>query len=423
MTIRPPQPVPDSWQRSRTPVRGGYRGALGLSAVLAKPQTPTSRLQFVGIVVCAGLAAAAATPAFAEFEKSYRFDADSLSVSSLIGKMEISRAAGDEFEVEVSVRGEDGTPDNIRLDENTRGSRARLAIEFPVDEERQYVYPEFSRRRANLWSRRQGGSDSLLGEILRSMSGRRIRIERSGSGLEAWADVTIRVPEGRSLKVEIGAGDIEVSDVVADLELKTRAGMAEAAGLEGDVRIAVGSGGLDVDDVRGRLIMDTGSGRAYLDGFEGKMLSIDTGSGAVTVSDVEADAIEIDTGSGGVKVDGLEAGRLAIDTGSGNVRVESAGADAAVIDTGSGGVHLALKRMGHGRFEIDTGSGGIVMLVPDDLSARFDIDIGSGGIDVDVPIAKTLHKSRGEMRFVSGDGEADVVLDTGSGSVRVASVD
>ena len=71
---------------------------------------------------------------------------------------------------------------------------------------------------------------------------------------------------------------------------------------------------------------------------------------------------------------------------------------------------------------IDTGSGGIVMLVPDDLSARFDIDIGSGGIDVDVPIAKTLHKSRGEMRFVVGDGAANVVLDTGSGSVRVASV-
>jgi len=92
------------------------------------------------------------------------------------------------------------------------------------------------------------------------------------------------------------------------------------------------------------------------------------------------------------------------------------------IDTGSGRVHLALERMGGGRFEIDTGSGSIVMLVPDDLSARFDIDIGSGGIDVDVPIAKTLHKSRGEMRFIAGDGDASVVLDTGSGGVRVASV-
>jgi DUF4097 and DUF4098 domain-containing protein YvlB len=368
-------------------------------------------------------AAAAATPAFAEFDESYRFDANSLSVSSLIGRVEIGPATGDEFEVEVSVRGEDGTRQNIRLDEETRGSRARLAIEFPVDEERRYVYPEFSRRRAHLWSRRQGSADSLIGEILRSMSGRRIRIERSGSGFEAWADVSIRVPEGRSLKVELGAGDIDVSEVAADLELKTRAGLAEADGLDGDVKIGVGSGGLTVRDVRGRLVMDTGSGKATLDDFEGAVLSIDTGSGPVEVTDVAAEAIDIDTGSGGVTVDGLEAERFSIDTGSGSVRVESAGADGAVIDTGSGRVHLALERMGDGRFEIDTGSGGIVMLVPEELSARFDIDIGSGGIDVDVPIAKTLHKSRGEMRFVAGDGDANVILDTGSGSVRVASVD
>ncbi|MCY3929779.1 MAG: DUF4097 family beta strand repeat-containing protein [Acidobacteria bacterium] len=403
MTIRPSSSVPDVPNRKAAPVSGRPFRVVGVGALWA--------------------AAFLAVPAFGEFDESYQFDANSLTVSSLIGKMEIGPATGSQFEVEVSVRGRDGTRENIRLDEDTRGSRARLAVEFPVEEERRYVYPEFSRRRANLWSRRPGSSESLLGEILRSMSGRRIRIERSGSGLEAWADVTIRVPEGRSLKVELGAGDIDVSDVAADLEIKTRAGMAEAASLDGDVKIGVGSGGLAVRDARGRLVMDTGSGGASLDRFEGSALSIDTGSGPVAVTEVAAGAIDIDTGSGGVTVDGLEAERFSIDTGSGSVRVESAGADSAVIDTGSGRVHLALERMGDGRFEIDTGSGGIVMLVPEDLSARFDIDIGSGGIDVDVPIAKTLHKSRGEMRFIAGDGDARVILDTGSGSVRVASVD
>ena len=381
---------------------------------------PSSRRQGIGTVLAAAVLVAA--PALGEFDESYRFDAESLTVSSLIGKVDIGPATGSQFEVDVSVRGADGVPGNIKLEKSTRGSRARLAVEFPVDEERRYVYPEFSRRRAQLWSAQRSGSESLLGEILRSISGRRIRIERAGSGLEAWADVTIRVPEGRALKVELGAGDIDVSDVTADLDLNTRAGMAEAAGLVGDVEIVVGSGGLAVQDVRGRLVMDTGSGKARLDRFEGDTLSIDTGSGSVAVTEVSAKTIDIDTGSGGVTVDGVEAKSLSIDTGSGNVRIESAGADAAVIDTGSGSVHLALERMGDGDFEIDTGSGGIVMLVPDDLSARFDIDIGSGGIDVDVPITKTLHKSRGEMRFVVGDGAATVVLDTGSGSVRVASV-
>ncbi len=359
-------------------------------------------------------------PAFAEFDESHRFDARSLEVTNLIGKVTVGQATGDEFEVDVSVRGADGVRRNIDI-ERERGSRARLDVVFPVDDERRFVYPEFSRRRAQLWFR-EGRSSSLLGEILRAVSGRRIRVQRSGSGMEVWADLTIRVPEGASLTLEHGAGDVEVRDLVADLEIDVKAGVMEAAGLDGQVELDVGSGGLTVEDVRGRLVMDTGSGGASLDGFEGAALSIDTGSGSVAVSEVSAESVEIDTGSGGVTVDGVETRRLTIDTGSGSVRVESAGADAAVIDTGSGRVHLALERMGDGRFEIDTGSGSIVMLVPDDLSARFDIDIGSGGIDVDVPIAKTLHKSRGEMRFITGDGDASVVLDTGSGGVRVASV-
>lgn len=400
MTIRPSHRVPDSRHRTSARRRRRRGGRLGLYAVLA--------------------AAALATPAFGEFDENHRFDSDSLTVSNLIGRIEIGPAAGDEFEVEVSVRGADGVPANIGIEERS-GSRAELRVVFPIEEERRFVYPEFSRRRAHLWSREQG-SGSLLGEILRAVSGRRIRVERSGSGMEAWADVTIRVPEGRSLKVKLGAGDIDVSGVAADLDLNTGAGMAVAAGLSGDVEIGVDSGGIEVSDVRGRLVLDTGSGKASLDGFEGSALSIDTGSGSVAVTEVAADIIDIDTGSGGVTVDGVDAEKLVIDTGSGRVSVESAECDAAVIDTGSGSVHLALERMGSGRFVVDTGSGGIVMLVPDDLSARFDIDIGSGGIDVDVPITKTLHKSRGEMRFVAGDGAATVVLDTGSGSVRVASV-
>ena len=394
MTNQPSIPAPDS----NAP---GARCGLALAALVA--------------------ATVLSAPAFAEFDESHRFDARSLEVTNLIGKVAIGQATGDEFEVEVSVRGADGVRRNIEI-EQERGSRARLDVVFPVDDERRFVYPEFSRRRAQLWFR-EGRSSSLLGEILRAVSGRRIRVQRSGSGMEVWADLTIRVPEGASLTLQHGAGDVEVRDLVADLEIDVKAGVMEAAGLDGQVELDVGSGGLTVEDVRGRLVMDTGSGGASLDRFEGAALSIDTGSGSVAVSEVSAEAVEIDTGSGGVTVDGVETRRLMIDTGSGSVRVESAGADSAVIDTGSGRVHLALERMGDGRFEIDTGSGSIVMLVPDDLSARFDIDIGSGGIDVDVPIAKTLHKSRGEMRFIAGDGDASVVLDTGSGSVRVASVE
>ena len=381
------------------------------------PRRPRCGLALVTLAAATLLAA----PAFAEFDESHRFDARSLEVTSLIGKVDIGRAPGDEFEVEVSVRGADGLRRNIAI-EQERGSRARLDVVFPVDDERRFVYPEFSRRRAQLWFR-EGRSRSLLGEILRSVSGRRIRVERRGSGMEVWADLTIRVPAGASLAVELGAGDVQIEDVAGNLDVDVKAGAMEAAGLDGQVELRVGSGRLAVSDARGELELDTGSGGVSLDGFEGGALEIDTGSGSVEVAGATAETIAIDTGSGGVGVSGAEAEQLEIDTGSGSVRVAAAAIDAAEIDTGSGSVRLALDRMGGGNFDIDTGSGGISVFVPEDVSARFDIDVGSGGIDVDVPIARTLHKSRGEMRFVAGDGDANVVLDTGSGGVRIATVD
>ena len=361
-----------------------------------------------------------APPAFAEFDESHRFDARSLEVANLIGRVTIGPASGDEFEVEVSVRGADGVPRNITVEEE-RGSRARLSVVFPVEDERRFVYPEFSRKRAQLWFR-QGRARSLLGEILRSVSGRRIRVERTGSGMEAWADLVIRVPEGTSLTLQHGAGDVAIESVAANLDVDVKAGTMEASGLDGQVELGVGSGRLAVHDARGELDLDTGSGGISLEDFEGGALVIDTGSGTVEVARAAAESIDVDTGSGGVRLHGVEAEWLGVDTGSGGVGVESAAIDAASIDTGSGSVRLALVRMGDGEFDIDTGSGGISLFVPEDVSASFDIDVGAGGIDVDVPIARTLHKSRGEMRFVSGDGKANVILDTGAGSVRVATV-
>ncbi len=386
-------------------------------------KTGASRVGFLAASGGAALLALAfsASAAFGEFTESHRFGSGSLEVTNLIGQIELEPAAGDEFEVEITVRGADGTPENVRI-EQERGSNARLDVVFPVDDEDRYVYPEFSRKRASLWFR-AGRSRSLLGELLRSLSGRRVRIFRDGSGMEAWADMTIRVPAGAVLRVDHGAGDVLARNLAAEVEVDVMAGAIQAENLEGDVELGIGSGRLLARGLRGDLELDTGSGGVDLDGFVGGDLEIRTGSGTVEVADAGADAISVDTGSGSVRLRTIEADRLSVDTGSGGVEVESGALGAAAIDTGSGGVRLALVSMGDGDFEVDTGSGGISLLLPDDVSARFDIDVGSGSIDVDVPIERTLHRSRGEMRFVSGDGKARVELDTGAGGVRVARID
>jgi hypothetical protein len=67
---------------------------------------------------------------------------------------------------------------------------------------------------------------------------------------------------------------------------------------------------------------------------------------------------------------------------------------------------------------IDTGSGGVTVRVPANLGAEVEVDTGSGGIDVDVPL-EVREVRRNYMRGILGDGQGTIVIDTGSGGVRL----
>ncbi len=60
----------------------------------------------------------------------------------------------------------------------------------------------------------------------------------------------------------------------------------------------------------------------------------------------------------------------------------------------------------------------MLVRLPAELGAEVDIETGSGGIDMDFPIMVT-RQSRDELRGRIGDGQGRIVIDTGSGSVRV----
>jgi DUF4097 and DUF4098 domain-containing protein YvlB len=70
------------------------------------------------------------------------------------------------------------------------------------------------------------------------------------------------------------------------------------------------------------------------------------------------------------------------------------------------------------RVRIDTGSGGVALSIPRGFGAELEIDTGSGGIDVDVPVT-ARRASRRHFTGTLGDGRGTVVIDTGSGGVRI----
>lgn len=338
-----------------------------------------------GIVFMA--AALIAMPASAQ--EVERVSGRSVAVYNLAGHVEVVRGSGSEVVVRIARGGGDAAELSVETGEIRGWSTLRIV--YPSDE---IVYPEMGRGSNTTQSVRDDGTFSDGG----NGRGDRVRISGRGGGLEAWADLVIEVPAGTDFAVYLAAGE------------------AEARGVEGDLRIDTGTGSVTATDIAGALDVDTGSGQVTVRGVSGS-LRVDTGSGQVDVSDVVGDEIEVDTGSGGVKGVGLEADMLHVDTGSGSIDLEAVRSRDVQLDTGSGSIDVELLTdIDH--LDADTGSGSITVRAPADLGATVEIDTGSGGIDLDFPI-EVRSVRRDHVEGTIGDGRGEMMIDTGSGSVRL----
>ncbi len=297
-----------------------------------------------------------------EFSESFRFGEDHFCLVNMVGAISIEPASGSEFEVEVTVRGDDAEPGLLEFDAD-RGRNSELVILFPLENERTYVYPRLGRwsNSSFRYPRRPGEERSWIDRLGLGKNGPKVKVKGSGRGLEVWADVTVRVPRDGELRVRHGVGSIRAEKI------------------RGSCEFDLNSGDVDVRHVDGDLV-------------------IGTGSGDVAVAEVR--------------------GNLHVDTGSGDVRAAKVSAESVLIDTGSGSVRLELDRMGNGDFEIDTGSGGIELRLADDASAHVRASTGSGEIDVNLDGTR-IRNSEDDVSFKVGGSNANVRLDTGSGGIRI----
>lgn len=351
------------------------------------------------LLVAAAILAIRPVAAQASFEKRLTVDASSLELIDLIGEVRLEATDAATFEVIVRVDGRDAREDRVSV-EQPSGDPARVLVRFPTDKERNYVYPrsggDFSCDVSipNL----TGGDRSLVDAILRGGE-RRIKVRNHGSGLELWADVTLRVPRGKTTTVRLGVGEIHAAGITGDVTLDTQCGPVSAA------------------QITGALVADTGSGAVRASGIRGRLV-VDTGSGAVDIEDCTGPEVSVDTGSGHVALTRVETRELSVDTGSGGVVGAELGADAFTIDTGSGGVELNLTRLGSGDSGIDTGSGAIELRLPTGAEAEIHADSGSGSITYDSPDERFSAEDEVSFRIGKG-GTTQITLETGSGAIRI----
>jgi hypothetical protein len=295
--------------------------------------------------------------AHAEFQKELTLRGDELTLSNLIGRVQLVGGEGDQFKIHVDVRGKDASEDLIQLKSEEQGGKVRVLVQFPTDKERDYVYPALgahshSSFRSSLGS---GESRSWFAKVFGSSE--KVEVRGSGKGLEVWADLRIEVPRGKGTKLYLGCGTIEAQDLTADLSLDVHSGPVTAARIKGSLLIDTGSGHVSVSEAEGEVNIDTGSGQVNVRGLRGNLYA-DTGSGSVLCRNVLCENLLVDTGSGGIELvlAPETSARIEADTGSGGVDIDYKG---ATIEKHSKDHALLTVGAGKGRYSLDTGSGTI----------------------------------------------------------------
>lgn len=315
-----------------------------------------------------------------------------VAIYNLAGRLSVTPGTGDAVTVEVARGGADR--DKLRIETGALGGRETLRIVYPSD---RIVYPELRRRTRMTIRVRDDGTFSDQGWNERG-SRDQVEIRESGSGLEAYADLVVRVPRGQKVDLYLAAGRADVANV------------------EGDLLVDVGAADVDVSGTKGNLVLDTGSGRVTVRDITGNV-EVDAGSGGVSLDRVRGDVLRIDSGSGGVEGSGIEVRELSADVGSGGLRFRQMKASRVTAETGSGGVDLELLSVLE-LLDVETGSGGATIRVPASLGAEIEAETGSGGFTTDFDIT-TRRISRNHVVGRIGDGKARIRLEAGSGSIRL----
>lgn len=290
-----------------------------------------------------------------------------ITIWNLAGEVRLERGTGDDVVVEVTRGGSDARKLEVVA------SGGRLTIRYP-DAEIVYRGGRDSRSSSTMTVRSDGTFNGDWGS-----GGRRTTVRTYGSGLEAHADLVVKVPAGKRVEVNLAVGAIAADRVEADLRLDVHSASVRVTGTNGHLVIDAGSGSVRVEEATGEL-------------------DVDTGSGSTTLVGLRMDRVMIDAGSGSVTADGLTTDDLYVDTGSGSVRV-------------------SLTKV-PGRTSIDTGSGSVSFTLPADAAADLDIETGSGGISTDFPVTMQGYGRR-ELRGRIGAGGPLVKVSTGSGGVRL----
>ena len=332
----------------------------------------------------------------------YVLKGDSIAIYNLVGELRVDGGSGSDVIVEVQRGGADS--EQLEIATGPLRGRETLRIIYPDDV---IVMPEWGRGWNTTLRVRDDGtfgdddwSEGGGRHRGRFRSGREVRITgRSRSGFEAFADLRVTIPKGKTVGLYLGVGKANVTNVDGTIRVFVASADVAAERTRGSLRIETGSGNVDLRTAAGDVSLSTGSGDITASGVDGAQLKLETGSGNVTLREGKATTVHVETGSGDIDATTTSGDELSFETGSGNVDVTLVTSFSSV--------------------RIETGSGDVTLKVPPTAGADVDLETGSGDIDLGGLTLQVRRIQHDHITGTLGDGKGRLTVGTGSGNVHL----
>jgi len=191
--------------------------------------------------------------------------------------------------------------------------------------------------------------------------------------------------------------------------------------VEGDIAVKSTSGKLSLQRLKGRSIKaEVGPGNIEVtDATADKGITLEAHEGRVYVNRVNSELLKIVTSSGNIDLTEVQGG-LELTTDNGRIGLFKVMPSSLVVKGGAGNVALngQLPQVGEGR--VRTTSGAISVTVPRETSLALDATTKGGKISVDPKFGLVLQdSSAGRVRGMTNGGTMQLTLVSESGNISV----
>jgi DUF4097 and DUF4098 domain-containing protein YvlB len=195
--------------------------------------------------------------------------------------------------------------------------------------------------------------------------------------------LTIRVPSGVSIEIDVVSADVTVGGISGNVEIEAVSGEIEIGGRPETVDIVAVSGDIELAFAPAETEIESVSGR----------ITIRDGVGAIELSNV-----------------------------SGKIEILGGTFDEANVESVSGSIFWDADIGGSGPFDMENMSGTIKLVVSSAVSADFEISTFSGNISNafgQEPTRTSKYAPGKELSFTTGSGGPRVSISSFSGSVKL----